>query len=146
MSQKTCSKCGYDPHDQMLTNCPECGGSLAATIGSAFNRLSPSEAERLALLAEECAEVIQIVGKILRHGYESCNPDAVHTTTNRELLETEIGHVEAAVQMLAVSDDVRGIAISSADLEKRTNVRRYLHHQDMPNGPDERPGEQNQKE
>lgn len=35
----------------------------------AFNGLSPAEVERLALLAEECGEVIQTVGKILRHGY-----------------------------------------------------------------------------
>ncbi len=40
-----------------------------------FNRLTPAEAERLAMLAEEAAEVIQIVGKILRHGYASYHPD-----------------------------------------------------------------------
>lgn len=33
-----------------------------------FNNLTPGEAERLAMLAEECGEVIQAVGKILRHG------------------------------------------------------------------------------
>ena len=33
-----------------------------------FNNLTPGEAERLAILAEECGEVIQIIGKILRHG------------------------------------------------------------------------------
>lgn len=94
-----------------------------------FNQLTPAEAERLALLAEECAEVIQIVGKILRHGYESCNPDASHTTTNRELLETELGHVDFAQKLLAIAGDVRGIAISSAYLHKQEKVGRYLHHQ-----------------
>ena len=34
-----------------------------------FNQLTPAETERLAILAEECGEVIQAVGKILRHGY-----------------------------------------------------------------------------
>ncbi len=31
-----------------------------------FNELTPAEAERLAYLAEECGEAIQIIGKILR--------------------------------------------------------------------------------
>ena len=33
-----------------------------------FNGLTPAEAERLALLMEECGEVVQIIGKVLRHG------------------------------------------------------------------------------
>ena len=33
-----------------------------------FNGLTPAEDERLAMLAEECAEVIKIVSKIQRHG------------------------------------------------------------------------------
>lgn len=40
-----------------------------------FNGLTPAEAERLAMLSEECGEVIQIIGKILRHGYDSYHPD-----------------------------------------------------------------------
>lgn len=40
-----------------------------------FNGLSPAEAERLAILAEECSEVVQKVCKTLRNGYESTHPD-----------------------------------------------------------------------
>ena len=54
-----------------------------------FNGLSPAEAERLAMLAEECGEVIHIVGKILRHGYDSYHP-ADPTVTNRDLLGREL--------------------------------------------------------
>jgi hypothetical protein len=50
-----------------------------------FNRLTPAEAERLALLLEELGEAQQIIGKILRHGYESYHPDDPETT-NRTLL------------------------------------------------------------
>ena len=50
-----------------------------------FNGLTPAEAERLAMLAEECGEVIQMVGKILRHGYDSYHP-ADPNTTNKQLL------------------------------------------------------------
>lgn len=52
-----------------------------------FNRLTPAEAERLALLAEECGEAIQAIGKILRHGYESNHPE--FTETNRTQLPDE---------------------------------------------------------
>lgn len=41
------------------------------------NNLTPAEAECLAILIEECAEVQQIACKILRHGYDSCNPTVV---------------------------------------------------------------------
>lgn len=58
-----------------------------AVVSQHFNQLTPAEAERLALLAEECGEVIQAIGKILRHGYESRHPDG--GPTNREALERE---------------------------------------------------------
>ena len=35
-----------------------------------FNRLSPAEYERLAILAEEMGEAQQALGKIMRHGGE----------------------------------------------------------------------------
>ncbi|OAN76675.1 hypothetical protein A8B82_14850 [Sulfitobacter sp. EhC04] len=62
-----------------------------------FNNLTPAEAERLAMLAEECAEVIQIVGKILRHGYDSHHPDNP-ATDNRDLLAKEITDVAAVTR------------------------------------------------
>jgi len=39
-----------------------------------FNNLNPAELERLAILAEEAAEVVQIANKIIRHGYASYHP------------------------------------------------------------------------
>lgn len=54
-----------------------------------FNKLTPAETERLAILAEECGETIQVIGKILRHGYESFHPKD-YATTNRTLLENEL--------------------------------------------------------
>ena len=54
-----------------------------------FNKLTPAEAERLAMLAEECGEVVQIVGKILRHGYDSQHPDGNTAALDRYLAERE---------------------------------------------------------
>ncbi len=36
--------------------------------------LSPGEIERLAILAEECGEVAQAVGKVLRFGWKASRP------------------------------------------------------------------------
>lgn len=91
-----------------------------------FNNLTPAEAERLAMLAEECGEVIQIIGKILRHGYDSRHPDG--GMTNRELLQREVCDVSAIVDAMQAHGD--GI---SGDIQMQRNawVRklRYSHHQ-----------------
>jgi NTP pyrophosphatase (non-canonical NTP hydrolase) len=87
--------------------------------------LTLAERERLALLIEECAEVQQIVGKILRHGYESTHPDG--GPTNREMLETELGHVHFAVGMLAGNGDIRSGRIGAAADAKSETVWKWLH-------------------
>lgn len=38
-----------------------------------FNRLTPGQLERLAVLVEECGEAIQAVGKIMRRGWTTDN-------------------------------------------------------------------------
>lgn len=91
-----------------------------------FNQLTPAEAERLALLAEECAEVIQVVGKILRHGYESRHPDG--GPSNRALLETELGHIGSAQHMMTQADDVNSESIDASLRAKLRRVYSFLHH------------------
>ena len=91
-----------------------------------FNQLTPKRAERLAVLAEECGEVIQATMKILRHGYESYNPDSANQESNRHHLSVEIGHVFAAVDLLGL--DVSAFDINTARSQKTINVKRYLHH------------------
>lgn len=92
-----------------------------------FNKLTPAEAERLALLAEECGEVIQAIGKILRHGYESTHPDG--GPTNREALERECGDLRHAVLRLQKEGDLSVRAIHGWSNAKAQNIERYLHHQ-----------------
>lgn len=94
-----------------------------------FNQLNEAEAERLALLAEECAEVIQVVGKILRHGYESEHPDEKDGRDNRALLEVEAGHVQAALQLMFEATDLDKKQVVIASKNKLTRVTGYLHHQ-----------------
>lgn len=91
-----------------------------------FNGLTPAEAERLALLAEEMGEAIQAIGKVLRHGYESRHPEG--GPTNRETLERECGDVRHAMIRLCDAGDLSKQRIHDcADMKAKT-VSRYLHH------------------
>lgn len=100
-----------------------------------FNGLTEAQAERLALLAEECAEVIQAITKILRHGMDSYNPliDAMgeykNRVTNQMLLEKELGHVLCAQRFLWHASDVRKHEVDRHAEEKEAKIGRWLHHQ-----------------
>lgn len=94
-----------------------------------FNGLTPAEAERLALLLEECGEVIQIIGKTLRHGYESANPYDEHAVTNRQYLQNELGDVQAAIKLMIDSNDILEDNIIRATQDKTKRMQRWLHHQ-----------------
>ena len=95
-----------------------------------INRLTAAEAERLALLAEECGEVIQVVGKILRHGYDSSNPLVDISPTNRQELQKELGDVELVISMMKLKGDVDGAEIQRRREDKAIKIVRWLHHQD----------------
>ena len=90
-----------------------------------FNDLTPAEAERLAYLAEECGEVAQAVAKILRHGYDSYNPDAPEMGNNRVQLWKELRDVVKAVNLMANAGDIAD-PMDNVTLPSRT----YCHHQD----------------
>lgn len=100
-------------------------------MGESFsNGLSPAQAERLALLAEECGEAVQAIGKILRHGLSSCSPlnhpdDAVR---NDVALAREVGDVFAAVDLLYQAGVLDARDVYDARLDKLQRVERWLHH------------------
>lgn len=99
-----------------------------------FNNLKDSEAERLALLLEELGECQQAIGKILRHGYESYDPtekvpEHLKPTTNRSMLEKELGDVLHAVDRMSFSSDVKFDRITEHADAKIPKAEKYLHHQ-----------------
>ena len=98
---------------------------------SHFNQLTPAEAERLAILAEEMGEAIQAIGKILRHGYESTNPDLPPPAgdTNRASLEREIGDVLVAIDFMLDAKDIEQFLLDDRMRVKKHRIRDYLHHQ-----------------
>ncbi len=91
-----------------------------------FNKLTPAETERLTLLVEEASEVIQVVGKIFRHGFESYHPDTFET--NRKALERELGDLKFAVDFLCKNRDIDMNYIEIYCDIKKHKVNKYLHH------------------
>lgn len=109
-----------------------------------FNRLTPAQAERLAMLAEECAEVVQVVGKILRHGYDSYHPNDLTPVAaggktellpkmgardNRRLLSDELTDLEAIVEMMFATCDLTHPRTGSAISEAISKKLAFSHHQ-----------------
>lgn len=93
------------------------------------NKLTDAQIERLAILVEECGEVQQIIGKIIRHGYESYNPFDPQKTTNKRLLQKEVGDLLLAVELLTRSNDLDVTQIAWSNIDKREKIKPYLHHQ-----------------
>ena len=93
------------------------------------NELTDAEVERLAILAEEMGEAQQIIGKFLRHGYESYNPVVDTGLTNRRMLEKELGHVQHAIERMSEARDVNDSGILDYSGAKRQSIEKWLHHQ-----------------
>ena len=105
------------------------GRKRRRAVSKRFNKLRPDEEERLAILAEECAEVTQCICKVLRHGYASRNPLKPDSPDNREHLQEEAGHLLAAIQrMLGV--DLERSCVEDSRMDKMRSIGRWLHHND----------------
>jgi len=92
-----------------------------------FNKLTPAEAERLTMLAEECAEVIQVVGKILRHGYDNYHPDDP-SRTNRDLLARELTDVDA-IKRKMTRNELKDYAMNDVLGVIWEKMLLYTHHE-----------------
>lgn len=90
--------------------------------------MTPAEIERLVLLAEEAAEVQQIIMKILRHGKQSFHPDDSERTSNIMLLQKEIGDFQYVLDLMAHNRDISADGIQEFKKQKSRSVGRYLHH------------------
>ena len=103
----------------------------------AFNGLTDAQTERLAILAEECGEVVQIVGKILRHGYNSYNPtvDETKRKSNTALLTKELGDLLWIISKMDDAADIKfPIPRTDSTLNmwlrrKESSAAPYLHYQ-----------------
>lgn len=100
------------------------------------NELSDAELERLAILSEELGEAQQAIGKIIRHGFTSVNPDNPGPN-NRRQLQKELGDVAYAVRMMIEACDLDAQAINVGLERKAEKIKPYLHHQSVDSQPSE---------
>ena len=100
--------------------CAAAGQSQYAPIDPLMNYPSPAELERLALIAEECSEVIQSITKIIRFGKKNGQYD------NYQQLEKELGDVSAAVNLAAKNGDLVLEAIERHAEDKLKMLPRLL--------------------
>jgi hypothetical protein len=73
--------------------------------------------------------VQQAVGKILRHGYDSVNPNVpTGLNNNRSDLVREVGDVLTVLGLLFEAKDLNEEAVAQRVISKTVKVRQYLHH------------------
>ncbi len=98
-----------------------------------FNKLTPAQDEALSVLSEECAEVVQIVAKIQRHGLHSYHPQSGEENTRT--LGSELGDVLAAIKLVqhnAKCDEYSDAQLKENCIDKLDRVGKYLHHAKVP--------------
>ena len=93
-----------------------------------FGELTNEQRERLEMLAEEAAEIVQCCTKILRHGYNSHHPDRPGRTNKKEL-QDELMQFWAVYERMAYQGELMHINFyGMSDLWKKK--LQYTHHQD----------------
>lgn len=93
-----------------------------------FNDLTPGEHERLSCALEEMGEAIQIIGKILRHGYNSHNPISDSRDSNRRMLTQELSHVKYSIDKLLSYEDISRVLFIEDYRRKEISIKKWLHH------------------
>lgn len=116
-----CPNCGYfHPPDGVCLETIEPDQTIGEALEILHNRrnevagssgLTEAQRERLEMLAEEAAEVVQACTKILRHGYGNYHPDQedVHPLqreTNRDNLAKELMDLWTVYERMALAGDM----------------------------------------
>lgn len=97
---------------------------------SDFNTgLNAAQIELLDMLQEECAEVIQIVAKMKRHGPMSYHPGDPSKVPNYELMCRELGDVFGVVAALDEKGMILRAVVENFANTKMQRAAPYLHHQ-----------------
>lgn len=95
-----------------------------------MKKLTEAQAERLDILQEECAEIIQAVSKIKRFGFESTHPRFPEGQTNRDHLEEEIGNLFVILGFLERGEDVDPKKVEAHAHLKSETIGKYLRFQE----------------
>jgi len=90
--------------------------------------LSKEELERLAILSEELGEVQQVIGKILRFGYASYNPETPHLPDNRGKLELELGDLRCIMKLMFQEEDIDEMIIDLNSISKEEKINKWMKY------------------
>ena len=80
--------------------------------------------ETMMILQEECAEVIQIISKIYRFGFDSRWPDET-SPNNREKMTEEIGDLLAMVDILVENCIISDTELNKARKNKKQKLKKW---------------------
>lgn len=97
-----------------------------------FNNLTPKQTELLGGTSEECGEVVQVIGKILRHGLDSSKPTDPLSVTNRQNLTAELADIAAMTDLLIENGVIDASEWKALKDKKRFRFEQYAHHMDDP--------------
>jgi len=95
-----------------------------------FNKLSNAELERLACLAEECGEVIQVIGKVIRHGYADSHPKYGNKPT-RAMLEQEIADLQLIIDLMIREKDIDSFKMFDYYKLKSDKINKSLRYNEV---------------
>ena len=93
--------------------------------------MTNAELERLAILSEECGEVVHIISKIIRHGFRSFHPSNPEKS-NRRLLEKELADLLFIIDFMVDCGDISHNGILTQLDKKAEDIGKYLHHNKLP--------------
>lgn len=77
----------------------------------------------------KAGEVIQIGGKILRHGYASKHPNSLNGPDNRQMLENELAGLYAVSGNM---EDTKNVRVDGDDVQRAVKKKHVIplhHHQ-----------------
>jgi NTP pyrophosphatase (non-canonical NTP hydrolase) len=100
-------------------------GTGDASHGGSSPLLGTKTHEALIITAEECAEVIQQISKIIRFGIDLPYVTAGDGTTNRQQLEKEVGDLICMIDILIELGIIDSRALTEAEIAKREKLKRW---------------------
>lgn len=90
-------------------------------------KVTNDKLERLAILAEECAEVQHTIMKIIRHGEMESHPDTP-SIPNIETLSEEVGDLMFSIAWCTEMEDVDADKVRESFEHRHFTINKYLHY------------------
>jgi NTP pyrophosphatase (non-canonical NTP hydrolase) len=87
--------------------------------------MNKTQAEVLTILQEECAELIQAISKVFRHGEDSSNPYDKNPVTNREHMRQEMADVSTLMSLAMFAYGISHAELKAGTARKVESLQKY---------------------